>query len=228
VVLVTGAAPAEGKTTTLLNLGRALAAAGESTVLIDCDLRRPNLHTRLNVPREPGFTDFFVSQMELSGLVRTTRQRNLWVIPAGPLPPNPPALLARPELGQGLDQLRRHYKWVLIDSPPVAAVTDALLLAHQADSTILVVQQSRVDRMHLRRAIASLRKVTPRLAGAVLNRVDLKSKAHYGYKYSYKEKEEGQDKGGKRRKLAPGRRASGTRPREGASTGPEVGDVSLS
>ena len=98
VVLVTGAAPGEGKTTTLLNLGRLLAAAGESTVLIDCDLRRANLHLRLNVPREPGFTDFFVGPLELSGLIRSTRHKNLWVIPAGVLPPNPPALLARPEL----------------------------------------------------------------------------------------------------------------------------------
>jgi len=227
VILVTGAAPAEGKTTTLLNLGRALAAAGESTVLVDCDLRRAALHTRLNVPREPGFTDFFVSQAELSGLARTTRQKNLWVIPAGPLPPNPPALLARPELSQGLDQLRRHFKWILVDSPPVAAVTDALLLAHEANSTILVVQQSRVDRLHLRRTIASLRKVTPGLAGAVLNRVDMESKAYYGYKYSYKERDEGQEKG-RGRKHAPGRQTSGSRPRGGTSSGPEVGDVSLS
>ncbi len=225
VVLVTGAAPGEGKTTTLFNLGRALAAAGEPTVLVDCDLRKANLHTRLNVPREPGFTDFFIRQVELSGLIRTTRQRNLWVIPAGPMPPNPPALLARPELGQGLDQLRRHFKWVLIDSPPVAAVTDALLLAHEANATILVVQQNRVDRMVLKRAIASLRKVTPRLAGAVLNAVDMKSSAYYGYKYKYKEQD---DKEKKRRKDAPGRRKAGGRSRAGAPAATEVGDVSLS
>jgi capsular exopolysaccharide synthesis family protein len=185
VVLVTGAAPGEGKTTTLLNLAKLLAAAGEPTVVVDCDLRRANLHNRLNVPREPGFTDHFTRQVELSGLIRTTPQRNLSIIPAGPLPPNPPALLARPELRPALDQLRRHFRWVLIDSPPVAAVTDALLLAHEANSTILVVQQNKVDRAVLRRAVAALRKVTPELAGAVLNAVDVKSKAYYGYGYGY-------------------------------------------
>jgi capsular exopolysaccharide synthesis family protein len=219
VVLVTGAAPGEGKTTTLLNLGKLLAAAGEPTVVVDCDLRRANLHARLNVPREPGFTDHFVRQVELSGLIRTTRHKNLSVIPAGPLPPNPPALLARPELRTALDQLRRHFRWVLIDSPPVAAVTDALLLAHEANSTILVVQQNKVDRTVLRRAVAALRKVTPQLAGAVLNAVDVKSKAYYGYGYgyTYRANKKAQKAGSGRRGRARGRRTAA----------PEVSDVSL-
>jgi succinoglycan biosynthesis transport protein ExoP len=221
VVLVTGAAPGEGKTTTLLNLGRLLAAAGESTVVIDCDLRRANLHLRLNVPREPGFTDFFVSPLELSGLIRSTRHKNLWVIPAGPLPPNPPALLARPELSSALDQLRRHFRWILVDSPPVAAVTDALLLAHEADSTVLVVQQNRIDRTVVKRALNSLRKVTPRVAGAVLNAVDVKTKAYYGYAYYGRKRSD-------RRKEEAARRHSGTRAHRGAPKPAEVSDGSIS
>jgi capsular exopolysaccharide synthesis family protein len=234
VILVTGAVQGEGKTTTLFHLGQALAGAGERTVLIDCDLRRANLHTRVNVPREPGFTDFFSRDVELSGLIRTTRWPNLFVIPAGPEPPNPPALLARPELSQGLELLRRHFKWILIDSPPVAPVTDSLLLAHEANATLMVIQQNKVDRHHLKRAINALRKVTPRLAGAVLNRVDVKSNAYYGYKYGYgygytsKEKTEVKGKTpemDKRRRT--GRRMSGSRGR-GGSPGTEVGDVSVS
>jgi len=218
VVLVTGAAPGEGKTTTLLNLGRLLAAAGESTVVIDCDLRRANLHLRLNVPREPGFTDFFVNPVELSGLIRSTRHKNLWVIPAGPLPPNPPALLARPELDTALDQLRRHFRWILVDSPPVAAVTDALLLAHKADSTVLVVQQNRIDRAVIKRALASLRKVTPHVAGAVLNAVDIKTKAYYGYAYYGQNRED--------RRSGSDRRAS--RGRRSTAAAGEVHDASTS
>jgi len=219
VVLITGAAPGEGKTTTLLNLGRLLAAAGESTVVIDCDLRRANLHLRLNVPREPGFTDFFVNPVDLSGLVRSTRHKNLWIIPAGPLPPNPPALLARPELETALDQLRRHFRWILIDSPPVAAVTDALLLAHRADSTILVVQQNRIDRAVVKRALASLRKVTPHVAGAVLNAVDVKTKAYYGYAYYGRKREE---------RRSETRRQPGGRGRRGPTATTEVSDASIS
>jgi len=221
VVLVTGAAPGEGKTTTLLNLSRLLAAAGESTVVIDCDLRRANLHLRLGVPREPGFTDFFVNPVELSSLVRSTRHKNLWVIPAGALPPNPPALLARPELETALDQLRRHFRWILVDSPPVAAVTDALLLAHRADSTVLVIQQNRIDRAVVKRALASLRKVTPHVTGAVLNAVDIKTKAYYGYAYYGRKREE--------RKEGKGPQTHGGRARRGPAPAPsEVSDVSIS
>jgi len=181
VVLITGTAPGEGKTTTLLNVAKLLAVSGETVVVVDCDLRRANLHARLNLPREPGFTDYFVKNVDLSGLVRTTGIPNLWAIPAGTLPPNPPALLARADLGTALAQLKRNYRWVLVDSPPVAAVTDALLLAQNADATVLVVQQNKVDRAMVKRALSALRKVTPNVIGAVLNAVDVKTKGYYGY-----------------------------------------------
>ena len=222
VVLVTGTAQGEGKTTTLLHLGRRLADAQERTVVVDCDLRKANLHTRLNVSREPGFTDYFLRTVELMSLVRSTRFDNLSIIPAGALPPNPPALIAREEFETALDQLRRHFQWVLIDSPPIAAVTDALLLARQADSTLLVVQQSRVDRAVIKRALASLRKVTPRVVGAVLNRVDINSKGYYGYGYGY-------GYGKKKPAVPAGRRMVGSRARKGrVSTTTEVSDASVS
>jgi capsular exopolysaccharide synthesis family protein len=197
VVLITGTAPGEGKTTTLLNVAKLLAVSGEGVVVVDCDLRRANLHLRLNLPREPGFTDFFVKSVELSGLVRTTRIPNLWAIPAGALPPNPPALLARPDLATALAQLKRRYRWVLVDSPPVAAVTDALLLAQCADATVLVVQQNKVDRAMVKRALGALRKVTPNVVGAVLNAVDVKTKGYYGYQY-YGSRKERQERAGAR------------------------------
>jgi len=206
VVLITGTAPGEGKTTTLLNVAKLLAVSGESVVVVDCDLRRANLHQRLNVPREPGFTDYFVKTVELSGLVRNTRIPNLWVIPAGVLPPNPPALLARPDLPAALAQLKRHYRWVLVDSPPVAAVTDALLLAQCADATVLVVQQNKVDRAMVKRALGALRKVTPNVVGAVLNAVDVKTKGYYGYQYYGSRKgrpEKGADRGATARRPGP-------------------------
>ncbi len=220
VVLVTGTAPGEGKTTTLLNVAKLLAVSGETVVVVDCDLRRANLHLRLNVPREPGFTDYFVKGLDLSGLVRATRVPNLWAIPAGPLPPNPPALLARPDLGAAFAQLKRHYRWVLVDSPPVAAVTDALLLAQAADATVLVVQQNKVDRAMVKRALAALRKVTPGVIGAVLNAVDVKTKGYYGYAYYGSRKERGE-------KAEARRGATATRPRLAGEARGEVGDASI-
>jgi capsular exopolysaccharide synthesis family protein len=183
VVLVAGTTPGEGKTTTLLNLAKLLAVAGDSVVVVDGDLRRASLHARLGAEREPGLTDHFVNATPLESLVRPTRVARLALLSAGPLPPNPPALLAREELADVLGRLRRLYRWVLVDSPPVAAVTDALLLARHADSTLLVVQHNKVDRALARRAVAALRKATPSLVGAVLNGVDVKTHDYYGYAY---------------------------------------------
>jgi capsular exopolysaccharide synthesis family protein len=149
------------------------------------------------------------------------------VVPAGPLPPNPPALLARPELTTALDQLRRHFRWILVDSPPVAAVTDALLLAHHADSTVLVVQQNRVDRSVVKRALNSLRKVTPRVTGAVLNAVDVKTKAYYGYAY-YGGKRDERRKDERKKKEEAARRPLGTRAHRGTPKPAEVSDGSIS
>ena len=184
VVLVTGTAPQEGKTTTLVNIAKLLASSGEKTIVIDCDLRRAQLHTWLGLDREPGFTDHFVSHVDLDTLIRTTMTPNLFALTAGVLPPNPPALLARRDLDKLLDRLRRHFEWVLIDSPPLASVTDALLLARHADIVLFVVHHNKVDKKVIKRTVASLRKVTPNLLGGVLNAVDIKATGgHYAYYY---------------------------------------------
>jgi len=183
VVLVTGTAPQEGKTTTIVNLARLLAGSGEKAVVVDCDLRRAHLHQRLGLPREPGLTDFFVRKEPLSALLRPAPVANLFALTAGPLPPNPPALLARKALGDLLEELRDQFEWVLVDSPPLASVTDALLLARHADHTVLVIQHGKVDKKLVKRSVAALRKVTPHLLGAVLNVVDVRARSYQYYYY---------------------------------------------
>ncbi len=187
VVLVTGTAPQEGKTTTIVNLARLLAASGEKTVVVDCDLRRAQMHQRLGLPREPGFTDFFVRHEPLSALLRPTPLANLFALTAGPLPPNPPALLARKALGTLFADLKSEFEWVLIDSPPLASVTDALLLARHADHTVLVIQHNNVDKKLVKRSVAALRKATPGLLGAVLNVVDVRARSYQYYYYPQKD-----------------------------------------
>jgi polysaccharide biosynthesis transport protein len=181
VVLVTGTAPEEGKTTTLVNVARLLAGSGESTLVLDCDLRRAQLHHRLGLPREPGFTDLFTKHEDLA-LIQDTRVPNLSAITAGPAPPNPPAVLAKKQVGDLLDRLRERYEWILIDSPPLASVTDALLLARHADMVVMVVQHNKVDKRLVKRHVAAIRKATPNLLGVVLNAVDVAAKG-YGYYY---------------------------------------------
>jgi capsular exopolysaccharide synthesis family protein len=193
VVLVAGTLPQEGKTTTLVNLARLLATAGDRTLAIDFDLRRANLHRQLGLPREPGVTDAFIARSAVDELIRPTDVENLWALTAGPLPPNPPALLARKRLRELLDELCERYDWVLLDSPPLASVTDALLLARQADTTIMVVQHNKADKKLIRRTVTSLRKAGANVLGAVLNVVDL-SKAHGYYYYYYQQDGEAKDK----------------------------------
>jgi capsular exopolysaccharide synthesis family protein len=185
VVLITGTAPQEGKTTTLVNIAKLLASSGEKTVVVDFDLRRAQLHSRLGLTREPGVTGFFVRHEDLDALIRPTRVPNLFALTAGALPPNPPALLARRAVAELLDHLRRRFEWVLIDSPPLASVTDALLVARHADAAAYVVQHNKIDKKLVKRSVNALRKATPNLLGAVLNAVDVKAKGYYYYYYQH-------------------------------------------
>jgi len=183
IVLVTGTVPQEGKTTTLVNLGKLLASSGEKTVLVDFDLRRGQLHSRIGLTREPGVTNFFVNHEDLDLLVRPTKVPNLYALPTGPLPPNPPAILTRPTMGDFLERLRSHFSWVLIDSPPLASVTDALLLARYSDITTFVVQYNTADKKLIRRHLGTLRKATDNVLGVVLNAVNVRAKGYYYYYY---------------------------------------------
>ena len=185
VILITGTAPQEGKTTTLVNIAKLLAGAGEKTVVLDCDLRRAQLHHRLGVEREPGLTDHFVKHVPLDDLVKPTEVPNLFVLTAGPLPPNPPALLARKSVVDLFAELRRRFEWILVDSPPLASVTDALLLARHADVSVMVVQHNKVDKKVVKRSVAALKKVSPNVLGVVLNQVDVQEKGYYYYYYQH-------------------------------------------
>ena len=186
VVLVTGTAPQEGKTTTVLNLAKLQASSGERTIVVDCDLRRAQVHTRLGLAREPGLTTYFAKHEDLDGLIQSTRTPNLYALTAGPLPPNPPALLGRQAVGDLLNHLRKSVEWILVDSPPLASVTDALLLARWADHVVLVIQHNKVDKRLIKRQVASLRRATPNLLGAVLNDIDIQAKGYYYYYYPRK------------------------------------------
>ena len=185
-VMVTSSGPGEGKSVTSMNLALTMAQTGRRTVYVDADLRRSTGHQMMGIAREPGLVDLLFEAYPL-GLDRfSTAADNLSVIPAGSTSPNPSELLGSKKMSDFVARLRKEFDVVIIDTPPVLAVTDALLIAPQCDVTVLVASANETPWHALERSTESLREVGTRPAGIVLNRFDPKTAyGSYGYGYGY-------------------------------------------
>lgn len=179
-LLVTSAAPDEGKSTTLANLGVINAQAGKRVLLLDCDLRRPRLHDLFGLSNNTGVTTAILSP-EAALPLQPTSVPHLQVMTSGPLPPNPADLLASGRMDALLKQAAAEADLVLLDAPPVIAVTDAVLLAAKVDGVLLIVSAGRTKREHAQRAKDLLSKVNARLVGAVLNNAAVDASAYGVY-----------------------------------------------
>ncbi len=184
IILLTSSIPQEGKSTTVVNLARALAESGEPTLVVDFDLRRSSVHNQLRLYREPGLSDYCSRETKLDLVMQSTKQPNLSAVTSGKLPPNPPALIGSSAVKSFLDQCRERFTWILLDAPPIVSVTDPLLLAKLADMVLMVVRCNQVDRKLARRSLTALRRTDARVVGVVLNGIDPKSDS-YHYYYSY-------------------------------------------
>jgi capsular exopolysaccharide synthesis family protein len=185
VLLFVSAVPEEGKTYTSLNTAAVLAQQGCRTLLIDADLRRPSLHKALQagVQMPIGLTDFFSGNAKLNDVIQQTDIENLHLLPAGRRAPNPAELLSSTDVGKLLDQLLKKFDRIVIDSAPVNAVSDTLVLAPHANKTILVVRAGKTHRKAIERGVLLLRKSGAKLAGFVLNRLPTGRAAAYYYYY---------------------------------------------
>lgn len=165
-LLVTGADPETDKSVALANLAVVMAQAGDRVVVVDGDLRRPRQHEIFGVANSQGLTDW-LKESGAPALLETAVP-NLRVLPSGPLPPNPVALLSGNRLAELLELLGGEASYVLVDAPPVLAVTDAALWAGKVDGVLLAVHAGRTKREHAQRAKSVLEKVQARILGAVL------------------------------------------------------------
>lgn len=191
---ITSANPREGKTTTLANLAVALARSGETVVVVCCDLRRPRIHEFFGLENETGFTSVLLGKVPLSGaLQEVPDQSRLTLLASGPLPPNPSELLSSKRTVEVLAMLQAQFDIVLIDSPPVLPVTDALVLSGRVDATLLVSVAGATTRKEAARAVELLRQVDAPLVGAVLNGVDTEGTYGYAYQYYRYEKPSGRE-----------------------------------
>jgi tyrosine-protein kinase Etk/Wzc len=171
-LVFTSPGPGEGKSTTVANLAAVLAARGDRTLLIDADLRRGELHDAFDLLRSPGLSDLLVGELDPREAIRPAVRPALDLLPAGKRPPNPSELLGSQAMAGLLAGWRDVYRWVLLDAPPVLAVTDAAVLAALTDGAVLVLRAGETDRRAGWQGIQQLRRVDARIVGAVLNEVD--------------------------------------------------------
>jgi tyrosine-protein kinase Etk/Wzc len=184
-ILVTSAAAQEGKSTTSVNIAGTLAQANFKTLLLDADLRKPRLHNIFNQKRFPGFTDYFFGQATYEDIIRPTEVNNLDYITAGTIPPNPSEILGSDQMEGFLKKLKKEYDYIIIDSPPVIAVTDSEIISSIVDGTILVVSANNTEMELMEKAISLLNQEHSTFIGVILNNFSYRSGYGSYYKYYY-------------------------------------------
>jgi capsular exopolysaccharide synthesis family protein len=187
-ILITSALPREGKSTTSINTAIVLAQKGTRVLLIDADLRRPSIHKTLGMGPRIGLSNVLTGGATLQqATVRSTLLPNLFILPAGTAPPNPSELLASARMFDLLAEVREQYDHIVVDTPPTLSVTDAVVLSVRADAVVLVIRSAQTTKPALRRARDILAQVNARVAGVLMNAVNLDS-PDYCYYYEYQGK----------------------------------------
>jgi capsular exopolysaccharide synthesis family protein len=190
IIQVTSSLPGEGKTTTATNLAVVLAQAGSRVALVDGDLRNPRIHEVFNVPPTPGLTEVLLG--ESADLVINRVDRDLRVITAGTVPPNPSEMMSHPRIGKFIVELSNRYDYVIVDTAPVLPVADALSLSRVVHGVLVVAQANRVSKKDLGETLSRLERVAAPVFGIVLNRAASAggSSGTYGYGYNYSYRDE--------------------------------------
>lgn len=184
-VLITSSLVSEGKSTTCINLAITCAETGAKVVVIDCDLRRPNVGKLLRDNTEKGLSNVLVNDCKLSQALHNTNYENLDVILSGAIPPNPAELLSSDNMKALVEELSKEYDYVFLDAPPVNVVTDAVVLSAVVDGVVLVTRQFVTERRLLIEAVNKLRFVNAKIIGTVINDV-VSTKTGYGKYGRYK------------------------------------------
>ena len=195
IILVTSAQESEGKTTTCMAISSGFARMGRRVLLIDADLRRPSLHTRMTIANKRGLSNLLTSSDQLEQTMVRSDQPNLTLLPAGPIPPSPTELLSTGRMEDILQAAARQFDVVVIDSPPILGLADAPLISALVDGVVIVVEADRSRRGALKSALRRMRAMRPVLLGAVLTKFDpLRAGNSYSEYFGYHHYQYGSDK----------------------------------
>lgn len=182
---VTSASKGEGKTITSVNLATAMAMDGKKVILVDADMRRPSIHRVLSVPGSPGLSEVLVGTQPLSAVILPTEQENLYIVPAGAIPPNPAELLGSRRFDEVMRELEEQCDVVVFDTPPCIPVTDPLIIAGRMDGVVLVLHQGQTKKGAVKHVEELLTRARARIIGVIFNRVQQGKGGYYYYHHYY-------------------------------------------
>ncbi|WP_420830498.1 CpsD/CapB family tyrosine-protein kinase [Bacillus piscicola] len=182
-LLITSPGPEEGKSTTVANLAVTMAQQGKNTLIVDADLRKPTVHYTFRTMNAQGLTNFLTHQARFGEVIQSTEIDHLYILPSGPIPPNPAELLSAKKMEQFLHEAKEEFDIVLFDAPPVLPVTDAQVLAGYCDASILVLKSGKTDIQAGQKAKDLLAKADANMIGTILNQRKINQKHQYYYYY---------------------------------------------
>ena len=184
-LVVTSANPGEGKTTVAGNLALALAQGESKVLLVDCDMRRPSVHKKFRISNTYGISDLLVGNKKMESVAHKYND-NLTIVPSGKIPPNPAEMLGSKAMTAFLEEMKKHFDYIVLDTPPLQAVADAQILSTKVDGSLIVVRAGVTKKDAVHNAVSIINKVNGNIIGTVLNAAD-NSKDKYYYYYGDEE-----------------------------------------
>lgn len=193
IIVVSSSMANEGKTTTTTNLAISMSQADQRVLLIDGDLRKPKIHHYFSIPNAPGLTNYLGAaansrasqKVDLFSIIHPTEYKNLSVIASGSIPPNPAEVLGSEMMSEFLKDVSQHFDYIIIDTPPINVVSDALPVIRESDGVVMVIRSNSSTHPELQKALDSLKFIDAKILGFVVN-YESESKSKYGYyKYNY-------------------------------------------
>lgn len=187
-IVVTSSVAGEGKTTTTTNLAISISQAEQRVLLIDGDLRKPKVHHYFSIPNAPGLTNYLgasvnsraAQKVDLFSIIHPTEYKNLSVIASGSIPPNPAEILGSEPMADFLKEVAEHFDYIIIDTPPINVVSDALPVIRESDGVVVVVRSNALTHPELQKALDSLKFIDAKILGFVVN-YETEKKSIYGY-----------------------------------------------